>query len=112
VPLGLQVASIYDIAGGRHVLELPAYAGFTDVRKACDNIPHELLFSKLEANGITGQMISFLKALYRESTVQIQTEEAPGILSDPIPIERRLRQGCPAPPILFNILINDIFDGV
>jgi hypothetical protein len=57
-------------------------------------------------------MLSFLKALYRDSIVQVKTGEAPGILSDSIPIERGLRQGCPAPPILFNIFIDDIFDGI
>ena len=108
----LQVASIFDIAGRRQALGLPTYAGFIDLRKAYDTIPHELLFSKLEANGITGHMLSFLKTLYRDSTVQVKTGEAPGILSDPIPIERGLRQGCPASPILFNIFINDIFDGI
>jgi hypothetical protein len=77
----LQVASIFDIAGRRHALGLPMYAGFIDLRKAYDTIPHELRFSKLEANGITGHMISFLKALYRDSIIQIKTGDAPGILS-------------------------------
>jgi hypothetical protein len=57
-------------------------------------------------------VLSFLKALYRNSTVQVKIGEAPGILSDPIPRERGLRQGCPTSPILFNILINDILDGI
>jgi hypothetical protein len=56
-------------------------------------------------------MISFLKALFRDSTVQVKSKGAPG-LSDRIPIERGLRQGCPASPILFNICINDIFDEI
>ena len=34
-----------------------------------------------------------------------------GRLSDPIPLLRGLRQGCPASPILFNVFINDIFSG-
>jgi hypothetical protein len=86
--------------------------GVRDLRKAYDTIPHELLVSKLEANDITGHMQSFLKALYRDSNVQVKAGEAPGILSDPIPIERGLRQGCPTSPILFNIFINNIFDGI
>jgi hypothetical protein len=49
------------------------------VWKAYDNIPHELLLSKLEANGITEHLLPFLKALYRDSIVQVITGEAPSI---------------------------------
>jgi hypothetical protein len=57
-------------------------------------------------------VLSFLKVLYMDSTVQVKTREAPGIVSDPVPIERGLRQGCPTSPILFNIFFDDIFDGI
>jgi hypothetical protein len=105
----LQVASIFDIAGRRHALGLHTCAWLIDVRKAYETIPRELLFSKLEANGITRHTLSFIKALYRDSTVQVKTGEAPGILSDPIPIGRGLRQGCPASPILFNLYVLMIY---
>jgi hypothetical protein len=108
----LQVESIFDIAGRRHALGLPTYAGSIDIWKAYDTIPHGRLFSKLAANGITGHMLSFLKALYMHNSVQVKNGEAPGILSDPIPLERGLRQGCPASPILFNISINDMYAGI
>jgi hypothetical protein len=45
--------------------------------------PNELLFSKLEVNGITGHLLSFLKALYMDrNDVQVKVGEAPSILSD------------------------------
>jgi hypothetical protein len=59
----LRVANIFDISGRRQALGLPTDAGFKDVRKAYDAIPHEILFPKLCANGITGHMLSFIKAL-------------------------------------------------
>jgi hypothetical protein len=72
-----------------------------------------LYFPKLEANGLTGHTLSFIKALlHTDSIVQVRAGEFPGILSDPIPIERGQRQGCPTSQILFNIFINDIFDGI
>jgi hypothetical protein len=58
----LQVASKFHIAGRRHASGLSTYAGFINVRKAYDTIPHELLFYTLEAIGITGHMLFFLKA--------------------------------------------------
>jgi len=108
----MQVASLFDIAARRQAAGLPTYAGFIDFRKAYDTVPHELLFLKPQAIGVTGHMLTFIKTLYRDSMVRVKTGVAPGTLSDPIPIERGLRQGCPASPILFNIFINDIFDGV
>jgi hypothetical protein len=69
----LQIASIFVIASRRHALGLPTYdAGLINVWKAYDTIPHELVFSNLEANGIPGHMVSFLKALYRDSIVQVK----------------------------------------
>jgi hypothetical protein len=56
-----KVARIFDIVGRRQALGLPTYAGFIDVRKAYDTIPHELLFSEFEANEITRHMPSFLE---------------------------------------------------
>ena len=75
-------------------------------------VPHELLFLKLESIGIRGHMLSFLRALYRDSAFRVGTGAAPGILSSPIFLCRGLRQGCPASPIQFNFLINDAFEGV
>ena len=108
----LQVACLLEIATRREKLGLPTYAAFVDLRKAYDMVPHELLFLKLESIGIRGHMLSFLRALYRDSTFRVRTGKAPGILSEPILLRRGLRQGCPASPVLFNLFINDIFEGV
>jgi hypothetical protein len=108
----LQIASIFHIASPRLALGLPTYARFIDVQRPNDTIPHELPISKLEGNGITVHLLSFFNALNRDNILQLKTGEAPGVLSDPIPIKRGQRQGCPAPPIFLNIFINDIFDRI
>jgi hypothetical protein len=50
--------------------------------------------------------------MHRDSTIQVKTGEAPGMSSDPIPVERGLRQGRLSSPILFNIFINNVFHGI
>jgi hypothetical protein len=80
------------------------YVGFTDVRKAYDTIRRELLLLKFEANGIKGHKLSFLKSIHRGSTCQVKTGETPGILSDTIPMERGLRQGCATSPLHMSLV--------
>jgi hypothetical protein len=75
----LQVSSIFDIAGRRQALGLPTYAWFINVRKAYDTIPHELIFCKLDANGITEHMLSFLQALCHGWHCPSKTGEDPAI---------------------------------
>jgi len=69
-------------------------------------VPHEALFAKMEQHGIRGRMLGFVRALYATSEIQVLVagERAP-----PITLERGLRQGCPASPILFDIFINDLY---
>ena len=107
----LQIASLLEIGKRREAIGEPTYVAFVDFRKAYDTVPHELLFQKLHHLGFRGHMLHFIKALYRDSTFQVRTGAPPYRFSDPIPLRRGLRQGCPASPTLFNIFINDIFSG-
>jgi len=54
--------------------------------------------------GIRGRMLEFVKALYCVATVAVQMG---GYTSDPFPLLRGLRQGCPFAPVLFDIFDND-----
>lgn len=107
-----QVACLHEIATRRQNRRLATYAAFVDFKAAYDTVPHELLFKKLEMMGFRGRILSFLRELYGMSFVKIRTGTAPDYrFSAPVPLERGLRQGCPASPVLFNLFINDIFDG-
>ncbi|KAH9266754.1 hypothetical protein BASA84_001006 [Batrachochytrium salamandrivorans] len=57
----------------------------------------------------TKVIFAFLKTLYTSSSVRAR---ARSLLSDPFPVQRGVRQGCPLSGLLFNLFINDILDGV
>jgi len=77
---------------------------FVDLSKALrGTVPHEPLFGKMHQLGISGRMPKFVKALFSSSTVSVQMG---GYTSDPFPLLRGLRQGCPFSPVLFDIFHN------
>ncbi|KAH6565861.1 hypothetical protein BASA62_007041 [Batrachochytrium salamandrivorans] len=59
--------------------------------------------------GFPRRTLAFLKALYTSSSARAR---AGSLLSDPFPVQRGVRQGCPLSGLLFNLFINDILDGV
>ncbi|KAH9246749.1 hypothetical protein BASA81_015713 [Batrachochytrium salamandrivorans] len=82
---------------------------FIDIRKAFDTVPVGALLWKLQNMGFPRRTLAFLKALYTSSSARAR---AGSLLSDPFPVQRGVRQGCPLSGLLFNLFINDILDGV
>ena len=78
---------------------------YTDLRKAFDSVPHDLLVLKLEAHGIMGRNIRWLQNYlsYRHQSVIVN-----GKSSQPILIESGVPQGGVLSGLLFNIYINDM----
>ena len=103
-----QVVALYELLKRREIAGKPSYLLFVDLKKAYDTVPHGALFAKMEKYGVTGRMLSFLQGLYASSRIAVRTADR---LSETVPLERGLRQGCPLSPILFNIFINDILRG-
>ncbi|KAH6562127.1 hypothetical protein BASA62_009376 [Batrachochytrium salamandrivorans] len=62
-----------------------------------------------ERHGIPSSYSCLSKALYTSSSARAR---AGSLLSDHIPVQRGVRQGCPLSGLLFNLFINDILDGV
>jgi len=88
-----------------------SYLLFVDVKKAYDTVPHEAMFAKLQRFGVRGRLLQYLRALYASSRFDVRTGADPVVLSEPVPLLRGLRKGCPLSPVLFNIFINDVLTG-
>ncbi|KAH6569208.1 hypothetical protein BASA60_008270 [Batrachochytrium salamandrivorans] len=104
-----QVVSLVDIIQRRQNAGLNTHVLFIDIRKAFDTVPVGALLWKLQNMGFPRRTLAFLKALYTSSSARAR---AGSLLSDPFPVQRGVRQGCPLSGLLFNLFINDILDGI
>ncbi|KAH9245393.1 hypothetical protein BASA81_017127 [Batrachochytrium salamandrivorans] len=104
-----QVVSLVDIIQRRQNAGLNTHVLFIDIRKTFDTVPVGALLWKLQTMGFLRRTLVFLKALYTSSSARAR---AGSLLSDPFPVQRGVRQGCPLSGLLFNLFINDILDGV
>lgn len=80
---------------------------FVDIVKAFDRVPHEALFRKLAAMGVTGDALRFIRAEYAQSRMRVKTKTGVSAVFDQ---ELGVHQGGPLSPIIFGVYINDILD--
>ena len=78
---------------------------YTDLRKAFDSVPHDLLVYKLKKYGITGKNIAWISDFLRGRQQFVRINDK---LSHPIDIESGVPQGGVLSGILFNLYINDL----
>ncbi|KAH9244610.1 hypothetical protein BASA81_017977 [Batrachochytrium salamandrivorans] len=104
-----QVCALMDILRRRQIADLSSHIAFIDISKAFDTVPIHALLFKLRCIGIPTITMNFLSALYSTSNARIRSGS---LLSDPFPVQRGVRQGCPLSGLLFNVFINDVLDGV
>lgn len=105
----MQIASLIEICGRRSVLGLPTYVVYVDFEKAYDSLPQEAILCKLKMMGIGGKLNDMIRALYANPTISVSVGSH---RSDKRPYLKGVRQGDPCSPILFNLFINDILDGM
>jgi hypothetical protein len=84
---------------------------FIDLKAAFDTVPHQALFARLRAVGITGPTLQFIEGLYRTSSMRLRCPGG-GLSSSSaaFALLRGVRQGCPLSAILFDIFIDTMFD--
>ena len=103
-----QFIAIAEVIRGRQVQGMPTYGVFIDFSKAYDRVHHELLYKLLEHYGIRGRFLKLVQSMYNNSKM---TVKAGGFFADPFQMHRGNQQGCPLSPLLFIILMNNVFKG-
>ena len=78
---------------------------FTDLSKACDCLPYDLLEAKLHAYGFS---LSSLKMIYSYLTSRKHIKRN-STYSGWLNVKSEVPQGSVLRPLLFNIFINDVF---
>jgi hypothetical protein len=71
-------------------------------KKAFDKIQQHFIIKALRKLGIEGRHLSIMKAIYVKSIANIILN---GEKLKPLPLNTRIRQGCPLSPLLLNIVL-------
>ena len=82
---------------------------FLDIEKAYDSLWKEGLLVKIHDLGVKGRMFNWISDFLKERTIQVRVG---GICSKVVLIENGTPQGSVISPVLFNIMINDIFSNI
>ena len=80
-----------------------------DQEKAFDMVSHQFLFLTMEKMGFSRSFINWVRNIYNNAHSRIKIN---GYLSEPIKLERGVRQGDPLSPLLFTICIEPIIRAI
>ena len=88
---------------------LPINMAYLDFQKAFHKVPHKHLISKIEAHGIGGKIMNWIKDWLRGRRHRVVLN---GNVSDWDDVLSEVPQGSVLGPLLFVICINDIDKGI
>ena len=81
------------------------FVTFIDFSKTYDRINRNFLRSKLQLQGLAGQMLNISKAIYRDVLCCVRINVTN---TDWFQVTSGLNQGCLLSPLLFNMYVNDL----
>jgi hypothetical protein len=80
-----------------------------DLRDAFGSIPHDLIEENLTKIGIPRELVKLIMSSYEGATIQKQTKKG---FTEKITIGKRVKQGCPLSPSLFNLGIDPLIRNI
>ena len=98
------IFTVQQIIEKRKEHNLPLLPLFVDQEKAYDNVNREKLWEVMD-NKIPNYLLNTIKCIYRNTKIRIKFNDG---ISEPIHINKEVREGCGLTLVLFNIYINEI----
>lgn len=87
----------------------PIYGCFLDLSKAFDLVVYDILWDKLATTGLPPECVALLKYWYNN---QVNRVRWAGEESDEYRLQCGVRQGGLSSPILFNLYVNELIEGL
>jgi len=98
------IFTVQQIMEKRKEHNLPLFLLFIDYEKAYDNVNRDKLWEMMD-NKIPNYLLNTIKCIYRNTKIRIKFNAG---ISEPIHINKGVREGCGLPSVLFNIYFNKI----